>query len=143
MRNYNKVRDFILYYTQCFDTCVIPEYELVNAVNKKFHLKYQLNRFQDRYIDKMPEFRKFKGSDGYWVYERTDMQPDPDFTSWRLKEYEEAYDDYLHNKWYHDNEEFINMVKIAQENECKDDEILLLWRKIEEIITEKTKAVQQ
>ena len=85
-KNKWKVRDFILWYTQFYDTCTIHERELVKAVNEEYNLSYQLNRFQDLYIDKMPQFRKYTGEDAYWVYQRTDIDPDPDWTMDRLRE---------------------------------------------------------
>ena len=56
-----KVKDYILWYTQFYDTYILPEYELVRVINNEYKLSYQLNRFQDMYIDKMPEFKKYKG----------------------------------------------------------------------------------
>ena len=137
-----EVRRFILWYTQFYDTCVIPEYELLDAVNKEFHLSYQLNRFQDRHIDKMPQFRKYKGNDGYWIYERIDIQPDPEWTLGRYRELEEAYND-RDRKYYQENEEFLYYLEYARKNDLKDFEIRILMDKISELEDKKTKATQQ
>lgn len=88
-----EIKWFILWYTQFVDTCVISEYELLDEVNSRFHLSYQLNRFQDVYIDKMKEyFKKYKGDDGYWIYERIDIIPDGD---WTLELNERFYDSFI------------------------------------------------
>ena len=122
-----KVKDYILWYTQFYDTCVIPEYELVKAVNKEFKISYQLNMFQRRYIGKMPQFKKWKGEDGYWVYERIDIDPDPEWTLNRQMELEEAYKD---SKLYEKNEDFITYREYARRHNDKDFEIYILEEKI-------------
>ena len=130
-KNKWKVRDFILWYTQFYDTCTIHERELVKAVNEEYHLSYQLNRFQDLYIDKMPQFKKFKGEDGYWVYERTDINPDPDWTLNRNRYEGELYMD---QKWYNEHEEFLNMLEFARKNNEKDFENYILREKVAELM---------
>ena len=136
-KNKRKVRDFILWYTQFYDTCTIQEYDLVKAVNEEYHLSYQLNRFQDLYIDKMPQFKKYKGEDGYWVYQRTDINPDPDWTLDRIREYEEVFRD---QKWYDKHGEFLNLLEFARKNNEKDFENYLLREKVSELLEKEDKA---
>ena len=130
-KNKRKVRDFILWYTQFYDTCTIHERDLVKSVNEEYNLSYQLNRFQDLYIDKMPQFRKYKGDDGYWIYQRTDINPDPDWTMDRLKEFEESYRE---QKWYDKHGEFIKLLEFARKNNYKDFENYILREKVSELI---------
>ena len=130
-KNKRKVRDFILWYTQFYDTCTIHERELVKTLNEEYNLSYQLNRFQDLYIDKMPQFKKFKGEDGYWVYERTDINPDPDWTLNRNRYEGELYMD---QKWYNEHEEFLNMLEFARKNNEKDFENYILREKVAELM---------
>ena len=130
-KNKWKVRDFILWYTQFYDTCTIHERDLVKAVNEKYDLSYQLNRFQDLYIDKMPQFRKYTGEDGYWVYQRIDIDPDPDWTLDRIREYEEVFRD---QKWYQEHEEFLNLLEFARKNNDRDFENYLLREKVSELM---------
>ena len=118
-----RVKDYILFYTQFYDTYIITEYDLVKAVNEEYKLSYQLNRFQDLYIDKMPQFKKYKGQDGYWVYERIDIDPDPDWTLGRYREFEELYP---LQKWYEKNEESLNMLDFARKNNEMEFELYLL-----------------
>ena len=131
-KNKWKVRGFILWYTQFCDTCTIQEHDLVKAVNEEYNLSYQLNRFQDLYIDKMPQFRKYKGEDGYWVYQRIDINPDPDWTMDRLKEFEESYRDM--DKWYYKHEGFLKMLEFAHKNNDRDFENYLLREKVSELM---------
>lgn len=125
-----KVRDYILWYTQFYDTCVIPEYGLVEAVNKEFKLSYQLNMFRERYIDKMPQFKKWKGEDGYWMYERTDIDPDPYWTLSYLLEMEESFKE---NELYQENEDFINYIEYAKRHNYKDFENYILLQRVLEL----------
>ena len=127
MTNGEKVRHFILRYTQFYDTCVIKEYDLLKAVNEEFKLSYQLNRFQDLYIDKMPQFKKWKGEDGYWMYERVDIESDPEWTYSRLLEFQEACND---SELYQKNEEFLTYVDYARRHNDKDFEIYILEEKV-------------
>ena len=136
-KNKWKVRDFILWYTQFYDTCTIHERDLVKAVNEEYDLSYQLNRFQDLYIDKMPQFRKYTGEDGYWVYQRTDINPDPDWTLDRIREYEEVFRD---QKWYDKHGEFLNLLEFARKNNEKDFENYLLREKVSELLEKEDKA---
>ena len=129
-KNKWKVRDFILWYTQFYNTCAIHERDLVKAVNEEYDLSYQLNRFQDLYIDKMPQFRKYKGDDGYWVYQRTDVNPEPDWTMDRLKEFEESYKEEKERKW---DEEFLYLLEFARKNGDKDFENYILMEKVLEL----------
>ena len=129
--NKRKVRDFILWYTQFYDTCTIQEHDLVKAVNEEYHLSYQLNRFQDLYIDKMPQLRKYKGEDGYWVYQRIDINPDPDWTLNRNRYEGELYMD---QKWYQEHEEFLNLLEFARKNNDRDFENYLLREKVSELM---------
>lgn len=124
-----RVKDYILWYTQFYDTYIIPEYSLVKAVNEEYKLSYQLNRFQDLYIDKMPEFKKYKGQDGYWIYERIDINPDPDWTLGRCLEFQELYP---LQKWYEKNEEFLNLLEFAHKNNDKDFELYVLRERVVE-----------
>ena len=144
-KNKWKVRDFILWYTQFYDTCTIHERELVMAVNEKYHLSYQLNRFQDLYIDKMKQFKKFKGEDGYWVYERIDINPDPDWTLNRNRYEEELYmDQKLYNEqWYNRHAEFLYMLEFAHKNNDKDFENYILREKIAELMEKEDKVLSQ
>ena len=130
-KNKRKVRDFILWYTQFYDTYIIPEYSLVKAVNEEYKLSYQLNRFQDMYIDKMPQFRKYKGHDGYWVYQRIDINPDLDWTLDRIMEYEELY---MEQKWYDKHGEFLKLVEFAHKHNDKDFENYILREKVAELM---------
>ena len=139
-KNKWKVRDFILWYTQFYDTCTIHERDLVKVVNKEYNLSYQLNRFQDLHIDKMPQFKKYKGQDGYWVYQRTDIDPDPDWTMNRLREYEESYRD---QKWYEKHGEFLDLLKIARKNNDKDLENYILREKVAELMGKEDKVLSQ
>ena len=129
-KNKWKVRDFILWYTQFYNTCAIHERDLVKAVNEEYDLSYQLNRFQDLYIDKMPQFRKYKGDDGYWVYQRTDVNPEPDWTMDRLKEFEESYKEEKERKW---DEEFLYLIEFASKNNDKEFENHILMEKVLEL----------
>ena len=136
-KNKWKVRDFILWYTQFYDTCTIHERDLVKAVNEEYDLSYQLNRFQDLYIDKMPQFRKYTGEDGYWVYQRTDINPDPDWTLDRIREYEEVFRD---QKWYDKHGEFLNLLEFARKNNYKDFENYILKEKVAELMEKEDKV---
>ena len=136
-KNKRKVRDFILWYTQFYDTCIIQEHDLVKAVNEEYHLSYQLNRFQDLYIDKMPQFKKFKGEDGYWVYQRMDINPDPDWTLYKFTEYEESFRD---QKWYDKHGEFLNLLEFARKNNYKDFENYILKEKVAELMEKEDKV---
>ncbi len=127
MGNGQSIRDYILWYTQFYDTYVIPEYDLIRAVNRQFKVSYQLNMFKRRYIDKMPQFDKWKGDDGYWMYERTDIDPDPDWTLGRLMEMEEYFKE---TEWYQENEDFITYVEYARKHNDKDFEIYILEEKV-------------
>ena len=129
-KNKWKVRDFILWYTQFYETCSINERELVKAVNEEYDLSYRLNRFQDLYIDKMPQFKKFKGEDGYWIYQRTDINPDPDWTLDRIRYEEELYRD---QKRYQEDEEFLSLLEFARRNNDKDFENYILIEKVLEL----------
>jgi hypothetical protein len=135
-KNKWKVRDFILWYTQFYDTCTIHERDLVKAVNEEYDLSYQLNRFQDLYIDKMPQFRKYTGEDGYWVYQRTDIDPDPDWTKERLKQFEESYMD---QKWYNKHGEFLYLLEFARKNNDKDSENYILMEKVLQLMEKEDK----
>lgn len=126
-----KVKDYILWYTQFYDTYILPEYELVRVINNEYKLSYQLNRFQDMYIDKMPEFKKYKGEDGYWIYERTDINPEPDWTLYNLEQFEESYRD---QKWYQKNEDFLRLLKFARKINDNDFENYILMEKVSELI---------
>ena len=130
-KNKWKVRDFILWYTQFYDTCTIQEHDLVKAVNEEYHLSYQLNRFQDLYIDKMPQLRKYKGEDGYWVYQRIDINPDPD---WALNRNRYEGELYMDQKWYQEHEEFLNLLEFARKNNDRDFENYLLREKVSELM---------
>ena len=130
-KNKRKVRDYILWYTQFYDTFIIPEYSLVKAINEEYNLSYQLNRFQDMYIDKMPQFRKYKGGDGYWIYQRIDINPDPDWTLDRIMEYEESY---MYQKWYDKHGEFLKLLEFARKNNYKDLENYILMDKVLELM---------
>lgn len=123
-----QIREYILWYTQFYDTYIIDARELKEVVIKKFHAKYKkTNRFREIYPDKMPQFRKYKGNDGYEVYERIDITPDPDWTLNRYIEYEETYQ---YNKWFEENEDFIVPYEFARKNDLKDFEIYLLKQKL-------------
>ncbi|MCL4480774.1 MAG: hypothetical protein M1113_04745 [Candidatus Thermoplasmatota archaeon] len=135
-KNKWKVRDFILWHTQFYETCTIHERDLVKAVNEEYDLSYQLNRFQDLYIDKMPQFRKYTGEDGYWVYQRTDINPDPDWTMERLKQFEESYMD---QKWYDKHGEFLYLLEFARKNNDKDSENYILMEKVLELMEKEDK----
>ncbi len=121
------IRDYILWYTQFYDTYVIPEYYLIKAVNKKFKVSYQLNMFRRRYMDKMPQFHKMKGEDGYWIYERTDINPDPNLTLGYLLNIEEYLKE---NEKYMENEDFIKYIEYAKSHNDKDFENYILWERI-------------
>ena len=135
-KNKRKVRDFILWYTQFYDTCTIHERDLVKSVNEEYNLSYQLNRFQDLYIDKMPQFRKYKGDDGYWIYQRIDINPEPDWTMDRLKEFEESYID---QKWYNKHGEFLYLLEFARKNNDKDSENYILMEKVLQLMEKEDK----
>lgn len=124
------VKDYILWYTQFYDTCVIPEYKLVEAVNKEFNVSYQLNMFKRRYMDRMPQFKKLKGEDGYWMYERTDINPEPGWTLGYLLDMEEYFKE---NKKYQENEDFIGYIEYAKRHNDKDFENYILWERVLEL----------
>ena len=115
------------------------------AVNEEYHLSYQLNRFQDLYIDKMKQFKKFKGEDGYWIYERTDINPDPDWTLDRnIYEGELYMDQKLYNEmWYNREAEFLYMLEFAHKNNYKDFEDYILREKIVELMEKEDKVLSQ
>ena len=126
-----EIRKFILFYTSFSDTSLISEKDLVRAVNDKFHLSYQLNRFQDIYIDKMGEnFKKWKGRDGYWIYERTDANPDPEWTLSRCEELEEYFEE---GKFYTENENFLTYLEYARRHGDVEFENHILEEKLNEV----------
>ena len=65
--------------------------------------------------------------DGYWMYERVDIDPDPEWTLNRQMELEEAYND---SKLYEKNEDFITYREYARRHNDKDFEIYILEEKI-------------
>jgi hypothetical protein len=88
----------------------------------------------------MKQFKKFKGEDGYWVYERIDINPDPDWTLNRNRYEEELYMD---QKWYNKHEEFLNMLEFAHKNNDKDFENYILREKIAELMEKEDKVLSQ
>ena len=132
MKNGDKVRQFILYYTQFYDTSTIREDELLKAVNKKFKTSYQLNRFRGFYIDKMREhFKKFRGEDGYYIFERIDIQPDPEWT----RSLASKFEDYAEGqKLYSENEEFFTDLDYARRHNESEFEKYILSKKLVELM---------
>lgn len=135
----DKVRDFILFHTSFYDTSVIHERDLLELVNKKFDLKYQLNRFQDIYIDNMKNhFRKYKGNDGYWIYERIDINPDPEWTLSMCLFSEELYRD---QKEYEKNEDFLTCLDYARRHNDIEFEEYIKNEKLLELMPEVIKSM--
>ncbi len=135
VKNGDRIRDFILWYTQFYDTSSIKEYALLAAVNKEFKISYQLNRFRSFYIDKMQDhFKKFRGEDGYFVFERIDIQPDPDWTLSLVLEFEERAED---QKWYSENEDFLLYLDYARRHKDLEFENYVLSEKVVELMEKK------
>ena len=112
VKNGDRVRNFILSYTQFYDTSTIREDELLKAVNKEFRTSDQLNLFRSFCIDKMSDhFKKFRGQDGYYIFERIDIQPDPDWTLSLSLEFEGRAKE---QKWYSENENFLMYLDYAR-----------------------------
>lgn len=128
----NRIRNFILWYTQFYDTSTIREDELLSAVNEKFNTSYQLNIFRNYYIDKMPDyFKKAKRDDGYYIFERIDINPDPYWTLSYLLEFEKRAED---QEEYNDNEDFYIYLDYAQRhNDIEFENYILRSRLAKEI----------
>lgn len=131
-----KIREYLLWYTQFSDTCEIGEKDLVRNVNDTFGTNYQLNRFQDIYIDKMPDsFSKNKDADGYFVYKRIDIK-EPEFTVSEVLELESYSNE---QKWYDANEDFLTYLDYARRTNDIEFENHILSRKLVELWTERRK----
>ena len=134
VKNGDRVRNFILSYTQFYDTSAIRENDLLTAVNEKFKTSYQLNRFRDFYIDKMSDhFKKFRGQDGYYVFTRIDIQPDPEWTLSLASKFE----DYAEGqKEYSENEDFFMYLDYARRHNDSEFENHILSTKVVELMQE-------
>ena len=105
-------------------------------VNDTFGTNYQLNRFQDIYIDKMPDsFSKNKDADGYFVYKRIDIK-EPEFTVSEVLELESYSNE---QKWYDANEDFLTYLDYARRTNDIEFENHILSRKLVELWTERRK----
>ena len=138
VKNGDRVRNFILSYTQFYDTSTIREDELLKAVNKEFRTSYQLNLFRSFYIDKMSDhFKKFRGEDGYYIFERIDIQPDPDWTLSLGLEFEERAKE---QKWYSENENFLMYLDYARRHNDLEFKDHILLEKLAELEKKEVKA---
>lgn len=131
MKKGDRIRKYILWYTQFFDTSTIYEYDLCNEINEKFKTSYQLNRFRQFYLDKMQEyFEKYKGDNGYFIYERKDIHPDPDWTLSYALEFEKRPED---QKEYSENEDFYIYLDYAKKHNDLEFENYILKERVKEL----------